>query len=71
MYPHIFFITTPLTSRNISKAKRCTQKNLLHKGVSFGDMVVEIVARGKDEAAIVAGPGEASREVDVLHMFPR
>jgi hypothetical protein len=34
-------------------------------------MVVEIVARGKDEAAILAGPGEASREVDVLHMFPR
>jgi len=39
--------------------------------VSFGDMVVEIVARGKDEAAILAGPGEASREVNVLHMFPK
>ena len=33
--------------------------------------MVEIVARGKDEAAILAGPGEASREVDVLHMFPK
>jgi hypothetical protein len=53
------------------KGKKMHTKNLLHKGVSFGDMVVEIVARGKDEAAILAGPGEASREVDVLHMFPR